>query len=346
MPLIECIPNFSEGRNDAVIDQIVGEIASVSGVKVMHVDKGYSANRTVVTFAGEPESVVEGAFQGIKAASRLIDMRLHSGNHPRMGATDVCPLVPINGIDFESLIPFAHQLAKRVGEELNIPVYLYEKTALRAERKKLETIRAGEYEGFREKILQPDWVPDYGPQEFQPGPGQTVIGVRDFLLAFNINLSTRSVALAGEVAADVRESGRFKRIDGKIVKDASGKAVRIPGKCKGVKAIGWYVEEYGLAQVSTNITDLEITPLHRLFEAVCESAELHGIHVTGAELIGMIPLKCMLDAGQYFQKMGEHKDGVLSEAEYVNIAVQVMGLSAVVPFVPEQKVIEYRLEKM
>lgn len=346
MALIECIPNFSEGRNDAVIDQIVGAIAAVPGVKVLHIDKGYSANRTVVTFAGEPQPVIDGAFAGIRTAARLIDMQLHTGNHPRMGATDVCPLVPIGGINFESLIPFAHQLAKRVGEELRIPVYLYEKTARREERKKLETIRAGEYEGFREKILLPEWEPDYGPGEFQPGPGQTVIGVRDFLLAYNMNLSTRSASLAGEVAADVRESGRFKRIGGEIVKDRAGKAVRIPGKCKGVKAIGWYVGEYGLAQVSTNVTDIESTPLHDLYEAVCESAKLRGLRVTGSELIGMIPLKCLVDAGRHFLGVKGRAEKGLSEAEYVNSAIKIMGLSAVVPFVPEEKVIEYRLEKM
>ncbi|MDX2250626.1 MAG: glutamate formimidoyltransferase [Bacteroidia bacterium] len=346
MPLVECIPNFSEGRDSAVIEAIVAEISGVAGVKILHVDVGHSANRTVVTFAGEPEAVVEGAFRGIRKAAQRIDMRKHRGNHPRMGATDVCPLVPVSGISFEKLKPFAHRLAQRVGKELNIPVYLYEKTATREARKKLENIRSGEYEGFREKILLPQWKPDYGPQKFQPGPGQTVIGVRDFLIAFNVNLNTRSAELAGKVASDIRESGNIKREGGKIVKDKTGKSVRIPGKCKGVKAIGWYVEEYGIAQVSTNLTDLSATSLHALFEAVCESAQKRGLRVTGSELIGMIPLKCLTEAGRFYLSMqGETKPEV-PERDLVFIAARTMGLSDVVPFVVEEKVIEYRLEKM
>ncbi len=349
MRLLECVPNFSEGRNQEIINEIVSAIGEVEGVYVLDVDPGKSTNRTVVTFVGEPESVIEAAFRGIKKASELIDMSKHSGEHPRMGATDVCPLIPISGITIEEAVQLSHKLAERVGKELGIPVYLYEYSATSPERKNLAVIREGEYEGLPEKIKKPEWKPDYGPQEFNPKSGATVIGVRDFLIAYNINLNTKSVRRANSVAFDLREKGRIKRkgnpITGEIVRDESGKPVRIPGVLKGVKAIGWYIEEYGIAQVSMNITDIKKTPLHVAFEEACKSADRRGLRVTGSELVGMVPKQVMIDAGKYFLKKQNRSRGV-PEEEIIFIAVKSMGLDELYPFDPTEKIIEYKLEKL
>lgn len=340
--LLECVPNFSEGQDLPVIHLLEAAIATVPGVHLLHVDRGVSANRTVFTFVGEPAAVVEAAFRAIKTASEHIDMRQQQGTHPRMGATDVCPLIPISGISEAEAIQYAHQLARRVGEELEIPVYLYEKSATVPERRNLATIRAGEYEGFREKIRLPAWKPDYGPQRFHPRAGQTVIGVRDFLIAYNLNLNTHSVPLANAVAFDIREIGRAKTQNGQKVRDAAGKVVRIPGACKAVKAIGWYIEEYGVAQVSTNITDINRSPVHTVFEAAGKAARKRGIEVTGSELIGLIPLRCLLEAGDFYHALSG--DGrMLSESERVALAIRSLGLDELHPFDPQERVIEYQL---
>lgn len=345
--ILECVPNFSEGRNLVVIKQITDAIAAVEGVKLLDVDPGKSTNRTVVTIVGAPEAVIEGAFQGIKKASELIDMSKQSGTHPRMGATDVCPLIPIAGISDEEAIQYAHTLAKRVGEELNIPTYLYEKAAQEPKRQNLATIRAGEYEGFEQKILLPEWKPDYGPAVFHTRAGQTVIGVRDFLVAYNVNLNTQSVRRANSVAFDIRENGRIKTVDGspngKPVKDANGDPVREPGACKSVKAIGWYVEEYGVAQVSANLTNINITPVHIAFEEARKSATARGMRVTGSELVGLIPKKSLIDAGYYYLEQQGVSLGV-SEEDLIHLAVKSLGLDELGPFDPKKKVIEYQLE--
>ncbi len=344
-PLIECVPNFSEGRRPDVIKQITDAIASVENVKLLDVDPGKATNRTVVTFVGPPDDVIEAAFRGIRKAAELIDMTKHQGEHPRMGATDVCPLIPISGISMEETVAFANQLAERVGRELQIPVYLYEAAARTPQRKNLAVIRAGEYEGFAQKIKQKDWKPDYGPAAIGTA-GATVIGVRDFLIAYNINLNTQSVRRANSVAFDIRERGRVKRkghpVTGEIVRDDEGNPVRIPGTLKGVKAIGWYIEEYGIAQVSMNITDIRAVPIHRAFEEARKSANKRGLIVTGSELVGMVPLKVLLDAGRYFLQKQKRSTGV-SEKELVHIAVKSLGLDDLAPFDPQQKIIEYRL---
>ncbi|GAB1449366.1 hypothetical protein MASR2M44_23930 [Bacteroidota bacterium] len=344
--LIECVPNFSEGVNLQVIRQITAEIESVEGVMLLDTDPGKATNRTVVTFVGEPAPVVEAAFRAIRKAAELIDMSKHQGEHPRMGATDVCPLIPVSGISMEETAECAIKLAKRVGEELAIPVYLYEYAQANKNRNNLSVIRAGEYEGFFDKIKLPEWKPDFGPAEFPAKSGATVIGARDFLIAYNVNLNTKSVRLANSVAFDVREAGRVKRegnpITGKVVKDADGNDVRIPGTLKAVKAIGWYIEEYGIAQISMNLINYNITSVHQAFDEVCKSAERRGMRVTGSELVGLIPLKAMLDAGKhYLQKQGR-SIGV-SESELIQIAVKSMGLDELAPFDPEQKIIEYKL---
>ncbi len=309
--LIECVPNFSEGRDLEVIRQITDAIESVDGVSLLDVDPGASTNRTVVTFVGSPDAAVEAAFRGIKKAAELIDMRKHKGAHPRMGATDVCPFIPVSNISWEEAIACANKLGKRVGDELSISVYLYERAAKNPSRSNLSVIRAGEYEGFFEKIKDPVWKPDFGPSIFNEKSGATVIGARDFLIAYNANLNTKAVRRANSVAFDVRENGRVKTEDGtpfgKPVLDASGAPVRIPGMLKHVKAIGWYVEEYGIAQVSMNLTNIEETPLHVAFDACVESASKRGLRVTGSEIVGMVPKKCLSDAGRYFlrkQKCG------------------------------------------
>lgn len=346
--LIECVPNFSEGRDLGVIRQITDAIESAEGVSLLDVDPGASTNRTVVTFVGAPEAVVEGAFRGIKKAAELIDMRKHKGAHPRMGTTDVCPFIPVSDVSWEEAIECARSLGKRVAEELKIPVYLYERAASSPARANLSIIRAGEYEGFFEKIKQPQWKPDFGPAVFNERSGATVIGARDFLVAYNVNLNTKSVRRANSVAFDVREQGRIKTEDGtpggKKVLDEKGEPVRIPGMLKHVKGIGWYVEEYGIAQVSMNLTNISETPLHAAFDGCCKSAEQRGLRVTGSEVVGMLPKKCLIDAGRYFLRKQQWSEGA-AEEELIDLAIRSMGLSELKPFDPKEKVIEYRIEK-
>lgn len=344
--LIECVPNFSEGINLSIIKQITDEIERVEGVRLLNVDPGKATNRTVVTFVGTPNRVIEAAFQAISKAAELIDMSKHKGEHPRMGATDVCPLIPVAGISMEETAEYARKLAKRVGEELRIPVYLYESAALIPGRTNLSEIRAGEYEGFFKKIRLPEWKPDFGLAEMNTKAGATVIGARDFLIAYNVNLNTTSVRRANSIAFDVRERGRVLRegaqVTGKIVKDADGNPVHVPGTLKAVKAIGWYIEEYGVAQISMNLTNIRVTPVHVAFDEVCKKADARGIRVTGSELVGLIPLQCMLDAGKYFLEKQQRSTGV-SEAELIKIAVKSMGLDELGPFEPEKRIIEYML---
>ena len=345
--IVECVPNFSEGKNLQIIKQITDAIESVDGVQLLDVDPGKATNRTVVTMVGEVELVVEAAFRGIQMASTLIDMRNHSGEHPRMGATDVCPLIPISGISIEETAQYAQQLAKRVANELSIPTYLYEDAQPNKSRSNLSVIRAGEYEGFFEKIKDPIWAPDFGKAEMNATAGATVIGARDFLIAFNINLNTKSTRVANRIAFDVREAGRVKRdgnpISGKIVKDENGEDVRIPGKLKSVKAIGWFIEEYNIAQISMNLTNYHVTPLHIAFEETCKSANERGVRVTGSELVGLIPLQSMLDAGKYFLEKQGLSSGV-SQAELVDIAIKSLGLCEISTFDPKKKIIEYILQ--
>jgi glutamate formiminotransferase/formiminotetrahydrofolate cyclodeaminase len=345
--LIECVPNFSEGRDENIIKQITEAIESVKGVSLLDVDPGASTNRTVVTFVGNPDAAVEAAFRAIQKAAELIDMRKHKGAHPRMGATDVCPFIPVSNVSWEEAIECANRLGKRVGEELKIPVYLYEKAAKDKSRTNLAMIRAGEYEGFFEKIKQPEWRPDFGPAVFNEKSGATVIGVRDFLVAYNVNLNTKSVRRATSVAFDVREQGRVKTEDGtpwgKPVLDANGEPVRIPGTLKHVKAIGWFVKEYGIAQVSMNLTNIEETPLHVAFDACVEAAANRGMRVTGSEIVGMVPKKCLVDAGRYFLRKQRCSEGV-SEGELIDIAIRSMGLSELKPFDPNEKVIEFKIQ--
>jgi glutamate formiminotransferase/formiminotetrahydrofolate cyclodeaminase len=345
--LIECVPNFSEGRDQNVIRQITDTIKSVDGVSLLDVDPGASTNRTVVTFVGSPDAAVEAAFCAIKKAAELIDMRKHKGAHPRMGATDVCPFIPVSNVNWEEAIACANSLAKRVGDELKIPVYLYEKAAKNKSRSNLSVIRAGEYEGFFEKIKQPEWKPDFGPDIFNDKSGATVIGVRDFLVAYNVNLNTKSVRRANSVAFDVREQGRVQTEDGtaggKPVLDANGEPIRISGMLKHVKAIGWFVKEYGIAQVSMNLTNIEETPVHAAFDACCESAAKRGLRVTGSEIVGMVPKKCLVDAGRYFLHKQKWSEGV-SDEELIYIAIRSMGLSELKPFDPKEKVIEFKIE--
>lgn len=346
--LIECVPNFSEGQDPEIIRLITSAIEGGDGVALLHVDPGKSTNRTVVTFAGTPDAVVEAAFRGIQAAAQYIDMRRHSGTHPRLGATDVCPLVPISGITLEETALVARRLGERVGRELGIPVYLYEAAQPDLARKDLAVIREGEYEGLAEKILQPEWRPDFGPAEFNPYTGATVIGARGYLVAYNVNLNTTSTRRANAVAFDVRESGRPKRkgnkLTGKLVTGPDGNPVMVPGSLKAVKALGWYMPEYGIAQVSMNLTDLSVTPVHAAFDEVCRKAEARGLRVTGSELIGMVPLETLLEAGRYYLRKQRRSTGV-DEAELIKIAVKSLGLNEVTPFRPEERIIEYRLRK-
>ena len=345
--LIECVPNFSEGRDLNVIRQITDAIKSVEGVSLLDVDPGASTNRTVVTFVGSPEAAVEAAFRAIQKAMELIDMRRHKGAHPRMGATDVCPFIPVSNVSWDEAIACAKQLGTRVGDELNIPAYLYEKAANDKSRSNLSVIRAGEYEGFVEKIRDPAWKPDFGPSVFNERSGATAIGVRDFLVAYNVNLNTKAVRRANAVAFDVRENGRIKTEDGtpsgEPVLDAKGDPVRIPGMLKHVKAIGWYVEEYGIAQVSMNLTNIEETPLHVAFDACAEAASKRGLRATGSEIVGMVPKKCLVDAGRYFLRKQKWSEGA-SQEELIDIAVRSMGLSELKPFDPKEKVIEFKME--
>lgn len=333
--LIECVPNFSEGCDLAVIKQITDRIESVDGIRLLNVDPGKATNRTVVTFVGEPDAVIEAAFRAIEKASELIDMNKHKGEHPRMGATDVCPLIPIAGITIEETVIFAEKLAERVGRELKIPVYLYESAQKNPARKNLSIIRAGEYEGFFKKIKLPEWKPDFGPVEFNAKSGASVIGVRDFLVAYNVNLNTTSVRRANSVAFDIRENGRK-------VKNEKGEEIVQPGTCKSVKAIGWFIEEYGIAQVSMNLTNIQVTPLHIAFHECEKSATKRGMRITGSELVGVVPLKALTDAGKFFLRQQNRSSGV-SEKELVSIAVKTLGLSEFSPFIPEERVIEYLL---
>jgi len=345
--LIECVPNFSEGRDLDVVRQITAAIESVEGVSLLDVDPGASTNRTVVTFVGSPEASLEGAFRGIQKAAELIDMRKHKGAHPRMGATDVCPFIPVSNVSWDEAIACAKQLGKRVADELNIPVYLYEKAARDPSRSNLSVIRAGEYEGFFEKIKEEAWKPDFGPAVFNEKSGATVIGAREFLVAYNVNLNTKAVRRANSVAFDVRENGRVKTDDGtpygKPVLDENGEPVRIPGMLKHVKAIGWYVEEYGVAQVSMNLTNIEETPLHAAFDACNEAASNRGLRVTGSEVVGMLPKKCLLDAGKHFLRKQQWSEGA-SEEELIDMATRSLGLSELKPFDPKEKVIELKIE--
>jgi len=345
--VIECVPNFSEGRDLEVVRQITAAIESVDGISLLNVDPGASTNRTVVTFAGDPEAAVEAAFRGIQKAAELIDMRKHKGAHPRMGATDVCPFIPVSNVSWEEAIACAHALGKRVGEDLKIPVYLYEKAAKDQSRANLSVIRSGEYEGFSEKIKEAAWKPDFGPSVFNEKSGATVIGAREFLVAYNVNLNTRAVRRATSVAFDVRENGRVKTDDGtprgKPVLDANGEPVRVPGMLKHVKAIGWYVEEYGMAQVSMNLTNIEETPLHAAFDACNEAASKRGLRVTGSEVVGMMPKKCLVEAGKYFLRKQQWSEGA-SEEELIDIAIRSMGLNELKPFDPKERIIEFKME--
>ena len=346
--LIECVPNFSEGRDLSIIKQITDEIESVEGIKLLDVDPGKATNRTVVTFVGEPLPVIKAAFLAIKKASQIIDMSKHKGEHPRMGATDVCPLIPIANISMEEVVKYAHQLGEMAGQELGIPLYMYESAATKADRKNLATVRSGEYEALVEKLQLAEWKPDYGPAQFNPRAGATAIGARDFLIAYNVNLNTTSVRRANSVAFDVREQGRVKRkgnkITGAIVKDKNGTPIRIPGTCKSVKGIGWFIEEYGIAQISMNLTNINITPLHQVFEACRKSANQRGLRVTGSELVGLVPLNVMLETGKYFLKKQKRSIGVSNE-ELIKIAVSSLGLNELSPFDPKKKIIEYLLEE-
>ena len=344
--LIECVPNFSEGNDMNIIKQITNEIESVEGVKLLNVDPGKATNRTVVTFVGLPEAVVNAAFLAIKKAAELIDMSKHKGEHPRMGATDVCPLIPISGISMEETAEYAKKLGERVGKELNIAVYLYEAAQKDANRNNLSVIRNGEYEGFFKKIKLPEWKPDFGPTEHSVKSGSTVIGARDFLVAYNVNLNTTSTRRANAIAFDVREAGRVRRegnsVTGKIVTDDKGNPINIPGSLKCVKAIGWFIEEYGIAQISMNLTNINTTPVHIAFDEVCKKSNERGIRVTGSELVGLVPLKSMLDAGRYFLEKQNRSTGV-SEKELIKIAVKSLGLDELCAFKPEERIIEYLL---
>lgn len=349
--LIECVPNFSEGRNSEVINQVVDVIRQSEGVTLLDVDPGATTNRTVVTFVGEPDAVVDTAVKFIAKCQELIDMRYHHGDHPRFGATDVCPLVPIANITMEETVEYARKLAERVGKELNIPVYCYENAAFKEERRNLANCRQGEYEALKERITSKEWKPDFGPAKFTESvakSGATAVGARDFLIAVNYNLNTTSTRRANAIAFDVREKGRPKRegnkITGKIIKDENGNPVMQPGTLKGTKAIGWYIEEYGIAQVSMNITNINATPLHVAFDEVCAKAAKRGIRVTGAEIVGLIPKKVLIQAGKYYLAKQKRSLGI-DEREMVKIAVKSMGLDDLKPFNPEEKVIEYLLEK-
>ena len=341
--LVECVPNFSEGRDRSIIDSITSEISAVDGAELLDVDPGADTNRTVVTFVGTPEAVVEAAFRAIKRASELIDMAQHSGEHPRMGATDVCPFVPVSDIPIEECVELARVLGKRVGDELGIPVYLYEEAATKPEWKSLANIRKGEYEGLEEKLKDPAWKPDFGPSSFNKKSGATVIGVREFLIAYNINLNTRDKKLAHRIALRVRETGRSKRDEnGKIVRDENGTAVKVPGTLDAVRAVGWFIEEYGCAQLSMNLLNYRVTPVHAAFDEVCRQAEENGLRVTGSELVGLIPLEAVRSAGRhYLARQG--KTVAVPDKELIDIAVMSLGLNEITPFNPDEKIIEYMI---
>lgn len=345
--LIECVPNFSEGNDLAVIQRITDEIEAVDGVRLLDVDPGKATNRTVVTFAGEPEPVLDAAVACVKKAAELIDMSKHKGEHPRFGATDVCPLVPIAGVTMEETVEYARELARRLGEA-GITIYCYENAALSDERRNLATVRSGEYEGLAEKLARPEWKPDFGPAEFNTRSGATAVSARDFLVAYNVNLNTTSTRRANAIAFDVREQGRVKRegdpFTGPVVKDADGEPVRIPGTLKCVKGIGWFIEEYGVAQISMNLTNISVTPVHLAFDEVVDKATARGVRVTGSELVGLIPLQAMLDAGKHYLRKQERSLGI-PDREIVKIAIKSMGLEEITPFDPDEKIIEYVLAK-
>ena len=350
MQLIECVPNISEGRNKIIIDKIVDVIETVEGVKLLNVNPGKATNRTVITFVGEPKKVIESAFLLIQKAQELINMSLHKGEHPRMGAVDVCPLIPISNITMEETVEFAHKLGERVGDELGIPIYCYENAAKEDKRVNLSNCRSGEYEGLSKKIITSVWKPDYGPSKFTESvakSGVTAISARDFLIAYNVNLNSTSSRRANAIAFDLREAGRIKRegdqISGKIVKDKNGEAVRQPGIFKNLKGIGWYIEEYGIAQISYNLTNINLTSLHDVFEKTCERATARGLRVTGSELIGLVPKKVLIDAGKYFLKK-QSRSLAISEKDIIHIAVKTLGLDELQPFNQDERIIEYALK--
>ncbi len=346
--LIECVPNFSEGRDPKVLEAIQAAVSSVDGVTLLGVDPGKATHRTVFTFAGEPEAVVEAAVRAARRGSELIDMARHRGEHPRFGALDVCPLVPIAGVSMEETVEYARTLAKRLGEEVGLTVFCYERAALRPERRNLADVRRGEYEGLEKRLADPAWQPDFGPAKFQPRSGATAVGARDFLIAYNVNLNTTSTRRANAIAFDVREKGRQKRkgdpLTGELVRDDRGQVVWEPGTLKAVKAIGWFIEEYGVAQISMNLTDISVTPLHVAFDEVCAKAAERGVRVTGSEVVGLVPLRTLLDAGRYFLAKQQRSLGV-PDAELIKIAVKSMGLDELGPFDPQERVIEYVLAK-
>ena len=345
-PVLECVPNFSEGRDPAVIGVIRDRIAGVAGVRVLNVEPGHATNRTVVTFVGRPDAVVEAAFRGAAAAAELIDMSTHTGAHPRFGALDVCPLVPVSGITMDEAVVHARALAQRIGRELGIPVYCYEFAATTPERRNLADVRAGEYEGLPEKIARSGWRPDFGPASFNARSGATAVGARKFLVAYNVNLNTTSTRRANAIAFDVREKGRIARapdpLTGEVLRDKDGNPVWTPGSLRAVKGIGWFIEEYGIAQVSLNLTDLDVTPMHVAFEEVCRRAEARGVRVTGSELVGVVPLEAMLEAGRYFLRKQRRSVGI-PDREIVRIAARSLGLDELRPFDPDEKIIEYAM---
>ncbi|HAD82695.1 MAG: glutamate formimidoyltransferase [Candidatus Edwardsbacteria bacterium RIFOXYD12_FULL_50_11] len=343
--LVECVPNFSEGRDRKIIDAIADAVRSVSDVKLLDVDPGADTNRTVYTFVGTPEGVKEAAFQAAKKAHELIDMSTHSGAHPRMGAMDVCPFVPVSGVTMDDCVQIARDLGKRLGEELEIPVYLYEFAAASPERQSLADIRTGEYEALEEKLKDPKWKPDFGPAKFKHKWGASVVGAREFLIAYNVNVNTKDKKLANEIALNIREGGRAKKdASGKIVKDEKGNSVKIPGRLKAVRAIGWYIDQYRQAQVSINLINYNTTPLHVVFETAREEAEKLGLIVTGSELVGLVPLKPMLDAGKFYLKK-QGKSAGAPEKELVEIAVRSLGLDQLSEFDPAKKIVEYNFLK-
>ena len=349
MQLIECVPNISEGRDNIIINKIVDVIETVEGVKLLNVDPGKATNRTVITFVGEPQPVIEAAFLLIEKSKELINMSIHKGEHPRMGAVDVCPLIPISNITMEETVEYAHKLSQRVGDELGIPVYCYENAAKEEKRINLSNCRSGEYEGLSKKIITSDWEPDYGPNIFNDNvvkSGVTAISARDFLIAYNVNLNSTSSRRANAIAFDLREAGRIQReggkISGKILKDKNGDAVRQPGLFKNLKGIGWFIEEYGIAQISYNLTNINVTSLHDVFEKTCERANVRGLRVTGSELIGLVPKKVLIDAGKYFLKK-QSRSLAISDKEIIHIAVKSLGLDELQPFNPNERIIEYAL---
>ena len=347
--IVECVPNFSEGNDNEVLNSISAAISGSKGVSLLNVDPGKATNRTVMTFVGDPDSVVKAAFNAIKVASEKIDRSKHKGEHPRFGATDVCPLVPVANISLKELVPYAQQLAKMVAEELKIPVYLYEHATKNNKRKNLADVRLGEYEGLQVKLLKKDWKPDFGPTIFNKKSGALAIGVRDFLIAYNINLNTKSTRLANAIAFDVREKGRIKRkghpVIGEIVKDQKGNPKTIPGSLKNVKAIGWYIEEFGISQISMNLTNINETPVHIVFQEVIKKADKRGVRITGSEIVGLIPLKSMLDTGKYFLKKQNRSIGI-PEKDIIDIAIESLGLNQVKKFTPEKNIIEYFLNSL